>query len=322
MYPGQDKQHARDSVRVHRGFFCALGLPVVGDERYPETMFTSIVRQLSEAQPPITRLYVTGHSLGAALATMFSYALKAQWSGKSMKIAGMSENARSTPQRFRFFNAKNKKETTNDMHTTKAPAPPTAPATNPAQHRSSLLTKLTTQPTNEHSSIRVRAWQDDVARKLSGVYTYGSPRVGNDFFANDFDRLHADIPVHRFINQSDLVTHMPPPISASDDEYAADVIFDYAHVDGLRYIDGTQRALYCVNQDAPPTRWMALNVLDHLPGDYVRHINAALVAQVRDVQNAKMYQRLHTHTSTSTAANSAVVMTAVGANGSLGVQAQ
>ena len=131
VYPGQDKLSCKEAVRVHRGFFSALGLPVLGDPLYPETMFTSILRQLSEMQPPVSRLYVTGHSLGAALATMFSYALKAQWSGGRPTRNAAGVDGRST-HRYRMFNAKSKTESTADMPATKAAAP-AAPASKNAR---------------------------------------------------------------------------------------------------------------------------------------------------------------------------------------------
>ena len=289
VYPGQERTNSRDAVRVHRGFFSALGLPVVGDPSYPETMFTSIVRQLSE-MPNISRVYVTGHSLGAALATLFSYALKTPWPVRPLRGAVGLDSGR---HRFRMFNARTKKESTDTPSGKASAAAAAAPAPAFAQHSRVLkATSTSPPPRNEALASQVRAWQEDAAKKLVGVYTYGSPRVGNDIFANEFDRYFHDIPVHRFINANDIVTHMPPPIAATDDDTHPDVLFDYAHVDGLRYIDTTQRVLFCVNQDAPPTRWLALNIFDHVPGDYVRHINAALVAQVRDVHVAKMYDRL------------------------------
>ena len=296
VYPGQERSKSKNAARVHRGFFSALGLPAVGDPAYPETMFTTIVRQLSElsarlvseGKPPIERVYVTGHSLGAALATLFSFALKASWTDeKPLRATTATETGRT--HRFRTFNAKNKSEGSAEC------VPKTL--TPPSQHSATHFARAhkaasTTIP--ESPAAKVRAWQEEASKKLDagGVYTYGSPRVGNDVFANEFDRLFQAVPVHRFINQADIVTHLPPPIASSNDDADPNIIFDYAHVDGLRFIDATQRALYCVNQDAPPTRWLALNILDHVPGDYVRHINAALVAQVRDVHTAKMYNRL------------------------------
>ena len=293
VYPGQDKLSAREAVRVHRGFFSALGLPVVGEPAYPETMFTSIVRQLSELQPPVARLYVTGHSLGAALATMFSYALKAPLSSaRPLRAAAVGVTDGRALHRHRLYNAKSKKESTTDTAAPTTPPPISAVPNTTVNVRGLRVAAAGSQRLNEATAVQVRVWQDEAAKKMAGLYTYGSPRVGNDVFANEFDGLYHELPVHRFINQSDIVTHMPPPISGADDDAAADILFDYAHVDGLRYIDTTQRALYCVNQDAPPTRWMALNIFDHMPGDYVRHINAALAAQVRDVHNCKMYNRL------------------------------
>lgn len=54
---------------------------------------------------------------------------------------------------------------------------------------------------------------------LRGLYTYGSPRVGDRDFKNEFP-----IKTYRFKNHRDLVTRVPPPIL-------------YDHVGELKYID-------------------------------------------------------------------------------------
>ncbi len=41
------------------------------------------------------------------------------------------------------------------------------------------------------------------------LYTFGSPRVGNDAFAGQLD-AKADLGIYRFVNRNDLVTHVPP----------------------------------------------------------------------------------------------------------------
>lgn len=54
---------------------------------------------------------------------------------------------------------------------------------------------------------------------IQGVYTYGSPRVGDRDFKKDFN-----VNAYRFVNNSDIVTKVPP----------ANV---YCHVGELKYID-------------------------------------------------------------------------------------
>lgn len=55
---------------------------------------------------------------------------------------------------------------------------------------------------------------------VRGLYTYGSPRVGDLDFKNGFVRRE-----YRFVNNNDIVTKLPPPPF-------------YHHVGDLKYIDG------------------------------------------------------------------------------------
>ena len=50
----------------------------------------------------------------------------------------------------------------------------------------------------------VAARLDNANFKIDGLYTYGSPRVGNESFKNSLDITH-----YRFVNNSDDVTKMP-----------------------------------------------------------------------------------------------------------------
>jgi triacylglycerol lipase len=64
---------------------------------------------------------------------------------------------------------------------------------------------------------------EDPSLRLQGVYTFGSPRVGDAGFGA---RIH--VPVFRFRNDSDLVPHLPlGPL--------------FRHVGGLQFIDGAGR---------------------------------------------------------------------------------
>lgn len=54
---------------------------------------------------------------------------------------------------------------------------------------------------------------------VSGLYTYGSPRVGDESFAEDFW-----VPTYRFVNNNDVVGRVPPPPL-------------FVHVGELKYID-------------------------------------------------------------------------------------
>ena len=63
---------------------------------------------------------------------------------------------------------------------------------------------------------------------VQGVYTYGSPRTGNPEFADAYTRLVGDR-THRFVNNEDLVTRVPPRA------------FGLKHVGGLAYFDADGR---------------------------------------------------------------------------------
>lgn len=56
-------------------------------------------------------------------------------------------------------------------------------------------------------------------QKGQGLYTFGSPRVGNASFRDDFK-----VNAYRFIHNNDIVTMVPPPVS-------------YQHVGMAKYID-------------------------------------------------------------------------------------
>jgi len=58
---------------------------------------------------------------------------------------------------------------------------------------------------------------------VQGLYTFGSPRVGDQDFKADFK-----VNTYRFVNNSDIVTRVPPPSM-------------YCHVGELKYIDSEGR---------------------------------------------------------------------------------
>ena len=99
-----------------------------------------------------------------------------------------------------------------------------------------------------------------------GLYTYGSPRVGNKAFAGSFD-----VPAWRFVNNNDFVVHLPPPRP-------------YMHVGRLKYFDADG-----VLHDEPSVwdrvQHMALGHRDRagdtarrwLSGDFSTIANAAVI---------------------------------------------
>ena len=64
------------------------------------------------------------------------------------------------------------------------------------------------------------------ADTVGGVYTFGSPRVGDDVFQASFAA-----PCYRFVNNTDMVPHLPPP----------GLLANYAHVGALQFIDSAGR---------------------------------------------------------------------------------
>jgi hypothetical protein len=59
----------------------------------------------------------------------------------------------------------------------------------------------------------------DRYENAQGTYTFGSPRVGDQDFKDDFH-----VSTYRFVNNGDIITRMPPPVL-------------YKHVGNLKYID-------------------------------------------------------------------------------------
>ena len=63
----------------------------------------------------------------------------------------------------------------------------------------------------------------------AGLYTIGSPRVGNRRFSGLFNQRHAGR-CYRYVNNRDVVTHLPPALSPAG---------VYNHVEERRFIDAT-----------------------------------------------------------------------------------
>ncbi|MDX2469788.1 MAG: lipase family protein [SAR324 cluster bacterium] len=59
--------------------------------------------------------------------------------------------------------------------------------------------------------------------QLAGLYTYGSPRVGNEDFRKDYNRIFKE-KTYRMVNNNDVVTRVPPQL------------FGYGHIGRLKYI--------------------------------------------------------------------------------------
>jgi hypothetical protein len=85
----------------------------------------------------------------------------------------------------------------------------------------------------------MRLQSEQVATPV-GVYTYGSPRVGNTLFSNAFDSV---INQWRFENNNDLVPHLPPTaqlldfLGEVDQRLAGLKARAYDHAGVLEYLD-------------------------------------------------------------------------------------
>jgi hypothetical protein len=85
--------------------------------------------------------------------------------------------------------------------------------------------------------------------RARALYTFGSPRVGDATFTASIT-----IPAYRFVNNSDLVAELPPPIG-------------YQHVGELRFFDREGKLL------AEPPLWQRLS--DGLAGHGARFVEVA-----------------------------------------------
>jgi len=74
-YPSQIWHPRESNIRVHRGFVSALGLNVNYDCSKTNTMFRLLVEHINLLEG-VEAVYITGHSLGAALAQQFAFGLK------------------------------------------------------------------------------------------------------------------------------------------------------------------------------------------------------------------------------------------------------
>ena len=70
------------------------------------------------------------------------------------------------------------------------------------------------------ATLSANLCSDDPSLRLQGVYTFGSPRVGDPGFG-----ARITVPVFRFRNDSDIVPHLPLGLIVR-------------HVGGLQFIDG------------------------------------------------------------------------------------
>jgi hypothetical protein len=121
---------------------------------------------------------------------------------------------------------------------------------------------------------------------VAGVYTFGQPRVGDRTFASQLDK-HTNGRVFRFVNNNDIVPHVPPPFSVWNPTrlYGHVGIVKYFNARGTimpnhrmidRLIDfgvGVGKGIIGANFDL---------ISDHSMEYYISHLDAALKEEAED----------------------------------------
>ncbi|MGB7086831.1 MAG: lipase family protein, partial [Phormidesmis sp.] len=124
--------------------------------------------------------------------------------------------------------------------------------------------------------------------RVAGVYTFGQPRVGDRTFVNQLN-LKTGSRVFRFVNNNDIVPHVPPPFSVWNPTRF------YGHVGKATYFNA--RGLMLTNANYPPqARWANIvlglvkgvsgagfnYITDHRMEYYISHLTGALQAAAED----------------------------------------
>lgn len=122
--------------------------------------------------------------------------------------------------------------------------------------------------------------------EVAGVYTFGQPRVGDRTFAQQLNQ-HTNGKVFRFVNNNDIVPHVPPPFSIWNPTRF------YGHVGMAKYFDagGNIRANYTLaNRLISRAVGVVKGVLgagfdlisDHNMEYYISHLDTALKEEAED----------------------------------------
>ena len=127
--------------------------------------------------------------------------------------------------------------------------------------------------------------------EVAGVYTFGQPRVGDRTFAQQLNQ-HTDGKVFRFVNNNDIVPHVPPPFSIWNPTRF------YGHVGIAKYLDACGN-IRSTNTLANRLISRGLGVVkgilgagfdlisDHNMEYYISHLDTALKEEAED-KAAKM----------------------------------
>lgn len=104
--------------------------------------------------------------------------------------------------------------------------------------------------------------------RLDGLYTFGSPRVGDEPFANSFRQKMAErgLTYYRFVNGEDVVATVP---LFSKPQLSFPSIVNFKHAGTLKYIDRHGR----ISEDPTQLDQLKAKVFAILPLDAGRHLD-------------------------------------------------
>ena len=121
---------------------------------------------------------------------------------------------------------------------------------------------------------------------VAGVYTFGQPRVGDRTFVNQLN-THTKGKVFRFVNNNDIVPHVPPPFSIWNPTRL------YGHIGTIKYFDaaGTIMSKSKLVSRIIDSSWGLIKgvsgagfdmITDHNMEYYVSHLDKALKEDAED----------------------------------------
>ncbi len=124
--------------------------------------------------------------------------------------------------------------------------------------------------------------------EVAGVYTFGQPRVGDRTFANQLS-LNTGGKIYRFVNNNDMVPHVPPPFSIWNPTrfYGHAGIVTYFNGKGLLIAKGNYRAgARLLDAFVGFTKGMFGSgfgqITDHRMEYYISHLDKALTEEIED----------------------------------------
>ena len=127
----------------------------------------------------------------------------------------------------------------------------------------------------------------DYGIELAGVYTFGQPRVGDRTFTRQLN-LHIKGKIFRFVNNNDIVPHVPPPFSILNPTRL------YGHLGTVKYFNagGSIVANSKLLARFIDSTWGLLKseigagldlITDHNMEYYISHLDKAIQEEVEDI---------------------------------------